>query len=97
MFRGNGDRGLGVFTDEHGNSYAGQHKDGYACGLAVLSGYPGRTKVSTKEYAEFGPNGQVEGRCMYQLANGGLVWCMIERGESKANAHVLPNGRCRYT
>ena len=26
--------GRGVFTDEYGTTYAGQHKDGYACGLA---------------------------------------------------------------
>ena len=29
--------GRGVFTDEDGRTYAGQHSDGYACGLGVLT------------------------------------------------------------
>jgi hypothetical protein len=29
--------GLGVFTDVDGWAYAGQHKNGYACGLGVTT------------------------------------------------------------
>jgi hypothetical protein len=37
-FHGIGVFGRGVFTnDEHGETYAGQIRDGYACGLGVLT------------------------------------------------------------
>jgi hypothetical protein len=45
--------GRGVFTDEEdGETYAGQCKDGYACGLGVLTWSNG-----LKVYAEHGPDG----------------------------------------
>ena len=55
--------GRGVFTDdadEHVNGtmiYAGQHRDGYACGLGVLT-----NSFGWKEYAEHGPDGECDGR-----------------------------------
>ena len=55
--------GRSVFTDDAygGLTYAGQCKDGYACGLGVLT-YSG----GTKEYAELGP----DGRCLERYASG---------------------------
>ena len=52
--------GRGVFTnDEDGRwTYAGQCKDGYACGLGVTTRSDG-----DKSYAEHGPDGQYDGRC----------------------------------
>ena len=51
--------GRGVFTDDTDGrwTYAGQCKDGYACGLGVLTWSNG-----FKQYAEHGPDGQYDGR-----------------------------------
>ena len=40
--------GRGVFTndDEHGWTYAGQTRDGYACGLGVATGSEGSTEYA---------------------------------------------------
>ncbi len=50
--------GRGVFTDNVNGSvtYAGQHRDGHACGLGVLTWSDGR-----KVYAEHGPEGKYDG------------------------------------
>jgi hypothetical protein len=51
----------GVFTnDEHGWTYAGQCRDGYACGLGVLTDSDGSN--GWKEYAEYDPDGKHDGR-----------------------------------
>jgi hypothetical protein len=91
----------GVFTDdnEYGSrTYAGQCRDGYACGLGVLTWYHGR-----KEYAEHGPNGQYDGRYLGRWANGhtgfasGDTWyCLYERGKWKDSAVVYADGTCTY-
>ncbi len=52
----------GVFKDEWGSTYAGQIRDGYACGLGVVT-YIYRNGF--KEYAEHGPDGELDGRWCY--------------------------------
>jgi hypothetical protein len=85
--------GRGVFTDDkYGRrTYAGQHKDGYACGLGVLTNANG-----SKTYAEHGPSGKFDGRCLYRDADGGIYHCLIERGQEKEQAAVLADGSCKY-
>ena len=57
--------GRGVFTDEAGHwTYAGQCRDGYACGLGVLT-WPG----GAKDYAEHGPDGKFDGRLLSRSAD----------------------------
>jgi hypothetical protein len=84
--------GRGAFTnDERGVTYAGQCKDGYACELGVATLSDG-----TKEYAEHGPDGQVDGRCLDRHASGGTGYFLHERSESKDFAFVYADGRCTY-
>jgi hypothetical protein len=81
-----------VFTNDNGGTYAGQCKDGYACGLGVAT-WPSGHKV----YAEHGPDGQCDGRCWVRCwADGTTVYILYERGKSKANARVHADGRCSY-
>jgi hypothetical protein len=86
--------GRGVFTnDKFGrNTYAGQIRDGHACGLRVLtysSGY--------KVYAEHGPGGQCDGRYLYRIADGETTYRLFERGERKVHARVSADGTyCVY-
>ena len=84
--------GRGVFTyDEDGiATYAGQHKDGYACGLGVVTWNYGH-----KEYAEHGPDGQFDGRYLQRFADG-VTYGLYERGEEKDSAYVYADGRCKY-
>jgi hypothetical protein len=51
--------GRGVFTNKNGDdwTYAGQCKDGYACGLGVAT-----RSYGNKEYDKYGPDGQFDGR-----------------------------------
>jgi hypothetical protein len=85
--------GRGVFTnDEHDRrTYAGQHRDGYACGLGVLT-----YRNGTKEYAEHGPDGQYDGRYLRCSANGTTGYYLFERGKRKDSSFVFPDGRCVY-
>jgi hypothetical protein len=83
--------GRGVFTDEDGRTYAGQHRDGYACGLAVLTDSDG-----SKAYAEHGPDGRLDGRCLDRLAHGDIGYYLFERGKAKDNAAMFADGRCYY-
>ncbi len=80
--------GRGVFTDDaqHGWTYAGQCKDGYACGLGVLTLSNGH-----KVYAEHGPDGQCDGRCLWRFAYG-RTYRLFERGEEKDSAGVYADG-----
>jgi hypothetical protein len=92
-FRGIGVESRGVFTnDKYGTrTYAGQHKDGYACGPGVLtysSGY--------KEYAEHGPDGKCDGRYLGRDDDGHTYYYLFERGEEKERARVSANGSCVY-
>jgi hypothetical protein len=83
--------GRGVFTDDkYRFTYAGQCKDGYACGLAVLtwSGYT--------TYAELGPDGQYDGRRLQRDADGHNLYRLSERGKAKESAVVYADGSCEY-
>jgi hypothetical protein len=83
--------GRGVFTnDEYGRTYAGQCKDGYACGLGVAT-WSGVSKV----YAEHGPDGKYDGRHLQRWTRRGLTdYRLFERGKVKESADVWANGRC---
>jgi hypothetical protein len=85
--------GRGVFKHEFGGrTYAGQCKDGHACGLGVATwSYNGR-----KEYAEHGPDGQFDGRYLHRSAYGGTDHRLYERGEQKDSAYVFSDGYCEY-
>jgi hypothetical protein len=73
--------GRGVFTD-HGHTYAGQHRDGHACGLGVTTNSDGR-----KDYAEHGPDGQCDGRYLGRWAHGRTEYGLYEPGERKRCAY----------
>jgi hypothetical protein len=91
-YHGIGVFGRGVFTnDERGETYAGQYRDGYACGLGVLTDSDG-----SKVYAEHGPDGQFDGRCLDRLAHGDTYYCLYERGKPKEYVVVYADGRCEY-
>jgi hypothetical protein len=86
--------GRGVFSNHsYGrNTYAGQHKDGHACGLGVAT-YSNGTKV----YAEHGPDGQFDGRWyLLRYADGDTGYGLFERGKQKDSAFVSANGHCMY-
>jgi hypothetical protein len=84
--------GRGVFTDKYGGrTYAGQYKDGHACGLGVATYSSG-----TKEYAEHGPDGQFDGRYLRRWADGYTHYRLYERGEPKEDAGVSAGGVCSY-
>jgi hypothetical protein len=84
----------GVFTNNKygGLTYAGQCRDGYACGLGVITWSNGH-----KFYAEHGPDGKYDGRCLGRYANGATYDRLYERGKQKAYAYVLADGTyCNY-
>ena len=85
--------GRGVFTNDErgGTTYAGQCKDGYACGLGVATWSNGH-----KVYAEHGPDGQFDGRCLVRWDDGLTGYRRFERGEGKDSAYVFADGRCKY-
>ena len=83
--------GRGVFTDEYGRTYAGQCRGGYACGLGVVT-YPS----GSKDYAEYGPDGQFDGRYFGRSANGTSGYYLFERGKRKEYARVFAGGSCKY-
>jgi hypothetical protein len=72
-------------------TYAGQIRDGHACGLGVATYSSG-----TKEYAEHGPDGQFDGRWLRRWADGDTEYYLCERGKRKAFAYVYADGRCQY-
>jgi hypothetical protein len=86
--------GRGVFTNDafgYVRTYAGLHRDGHACGLAVVT-YSSGTKV----YAEHGPDGKYDGRNLYRWFDGNSSYRLYERGEQKDIAGVYANGRCQF-
>jgi hypothetical protein len=81
----------GVFTDDkRGFTYAGQCRDGHACGLGVATRSDG-----DKEYAEYGPDGQSDGRRLCRWA-GNTDYSLWERGKPKDWAFVDADGSCEY-
>jgi hypothetical protein len=85
--------GRGVFTNDKygGRTYAGQCKDGYACGIGVLTYSRG-----SREYAEHGPDGQCDGRCLERWTEGRTFYYLFERGNAKDIAVVFAGGDCTY-
>jgi hypothetical protein len=81
----------GVFTTKYGDTYAGQCRDGYACGLGVTTSSDGY-----KVYAEDGPDGQLDGRCVARYADGDTGYVIYERGKPKEYAAVSADGTCKY-
>ena len=90
-FHGITEFGVGVFRNTHGLTYAGQQKDGYACGLAVTTRPDG-----SKEYAEYGPDGRWDGRILDRYADGLAAYRLFERDRRKAEAFVFAGGCCYY-
>ena len=85
--------GRGVFTgDEYGWIYAGQIRDGYACGLGVHTWSDG-----SKDYAEHGPDGQFDGRNLDRNAAGDTFYRLFERGMPKDDASVCTDGQTGAT
>ena len=83
--------GRGVLTRKNGVTYAGQHRDGYACGRGVLTRSDG-----DKYYAEHGPDGLYDGRNLDRYGHGATGYGLWERGRQKESAFVSVNGRCKY-
>jgi hypothetical protein len=86
--------GRGVFTnddDVYRWTYAGQCKDGHACGLGVVTYRDGR-----KEYAEYGPDGECDGRYLRRWTGGDTIYSLFERGWVKDVAGVHADGTCTY-
>ncbi len=82
----------GVFTRKNGVTYAGQIRDGYACGLGVLTRSNG-----SKYYAEHGPDGELNGRYLVRFTTGDTDYRLFERGgKSKEYAVVYADGTCKY-
>ena len=48
------------------------------------------------QYAEHGPDGKFDGRCLGRNSDGHTYYFLFERGEEKAFADVSANGRCQY-
>jgi hypothetical protein len=90
-FRGMSVESRGVFTNR-GVTYAGQCKDGYACGLGVTTD---SFYTQYKTYAEYGPDGKNDGRYIYRNADG-QFYRLYERGKEKASARVYRYGLCVY-
>jgi hypothetical protein len=86
--------GRGAFThdDEYETiTYAGQCRDGHACGLGVVTWSDG-----AKGYAEHGPDGQYDGRRFDRWAGGNTWYWLFERGKEKDFARVRTDGDCNY-
>jgi hypothetical protein len=81
----------GVFTNKRGWTYAGQIRDGYACGLGVATHSRG-----TKVYAEHGPDGKCDGQYLCRQANRDTWYRLYEFGEEKEYAVVFADGSCYY-
>jgi hypothetical protein len=91
-FQGISVDGRGVFTDKYSRrTYAGQHRNGYACGLGVFTWPSG-----SKDYAEYGPDGKYDGLYLDRWTDGNIWYRLFERGKSKAFAVVFVNGSCLY-
>jgi hypothetical protein len=102
-FNGISVSGRGVFANMHGETYAGQIRDGYACGLGVLD------QGDSKVYADHGQDGNYTGRYVdrddrrYVDRNRKQFACyiMFDGGAAaaagpKEQAWVFPDGECNY-
>ena len=90
-FRGIGVADRGVFTDRSGETYAGQIKDGFACGLGVTA------CTGSKIFAEHGPDGTFHGRYVDKSTSGMFTgYVVFERGVRKQQAWIWADGECDY-
>lgn len=90
-FRGTGVVDRGVFADRAGETYAGQTKDGFACGLGAT------VCTGSKIYAEHGPDGKFDGRYLDKSTSGMFTgYIVFERGVRKQQAWVWADGECDY-
>jgi hypothetical protein len=88
--------GRGVFTDdEHSRTYAGQHRDGYACGLGVLTRWSRGGWNGDKYYAEHGPDGEYDGRYMFRYTDETTGYMLFKEGPYD-RALVRADGSCVY-
>jgi hypothetical protein len=112
VLRGISVDGRGVFTNGDDNTrperslttYAGQCRDGYACGLGVTTA--SFYTHEYKEYAEHGPDGKYDGRRLqlggsYEVGNESWRYTgyyLYERGKEKEYALVFDSGplSCEY-
>jgi hypothetical protein len=86
--------GRGAFTGWVGIAvtYAGQYKDGCACGLGVATHSDG-----DKEYADYDPDGKCGGRYLRRWADGLTVYNLYKRGKIEGEAAVSADGHfCTY-
>ena len=86
--------GRGAFTGWVGIAvtYAGQYKDGCACGLGVATHSDG-----DKEYADYDPDGKCGGRYLRRWADGLTVYNLYKRGKIEDEAAVSADGQfCTY-
>jgi hypothetical protein len=82
----------GVFAHQYGHTYAGQCRDGYACGLGVTT-----WSNWSKDYAEHGPDGKFDGRYLGCDDDGTTWYGLVERGgKEKEHARVSADGSCTY-
>jgi hypothetical protein len=90
-FRGTGVVDRGLFTDRSGETYAGQIKDGFACGLGVTA------CSGSIIYAEHGPDGKFDGRYLDKSTSGMFTgYVVFERGVRKQQAWLWADGECHY-
>jgi hypothetical protein len=91
-FHGISVSGRGVFTNDEDEddtkTYAGQIRNGHACGLGVLTCTGGTTV-----YAELGPDGWCDGRFLSRWAEGDTYNL---HDEVEDRAFVSADGRCNY-
>lgn len=86
-FHGTGVGGRGVFTlTDLGITYvyAGQIRDGYARGLGVV------TRSCGKSFAEYGPDGKLDGRFVYVSSDANVLtgYILFERGVQKEKVWI---------
>jgi hypothetical protein len=92
-FHGISADGRGGVFNELGRTYAGQIRDGYACGLGVLTWSFGLSKV----YAEYGPDGKYAGRYLDRYSSGTTGYSLYERNNRKDCTVLSADGRsCWY-
>ena len=90
-FRGTGVVDRGLFTDRSGETYAGQIKDGFACGLGVTA------CSGSIIYAEHGPDGKFDGRYLDKSTSGMFTgYIVFERGVRKQQVWLWADGECHY-
>ena len=86
VHRGN----VGVYTDEDGSTYAGEHAGGKAHGHGVLTYSDGHTHSGQLADGDWHGHGE------RHYANGAVDYELWERGNGVHSARVRPDGACDY-